>query len=317
MKKNSEFYFLGNDVLNKLETLSKFVDSTNDKYDNIIYKNLVKTINLYSDVLSDNFYGTYSLIVFLENYINITNSLVSKYSKNKIENIILLNKFIELYAKENLEFKIYITKEFKQNIFFEEIINTEPILVNSFKKLSQVLSSVFKEKNTSSPAEIYERSKMNSIQKKAKKIVTDVIDLNKKANVICQKDLVKPTTAVMEVINSLPDLIVDNEGDFRILIDWLYKMFWDGSQEIRNYDKNNELKFINSLRRYFFHDLDHGKEVDIRKKFKDVKDIYISGCGKSIPECAKDWQNVQAYIYDRLIAFLENVKIDEFELVAS
>ena len=95
MKKNSEFDFLGNDVLNKLEILSKFVDSTNDKYDNIIYKNLVKTINLYSDVLSDNFYGTYSLIVFLENYINITNSLVSKYSKNKIENIISLNKFIE------------------------------------------------------------------------------------------------------------------------------------------------------------------------------------------------------------------------------
>ena len=37
----------------------------------------------------------------------------------------------------------------------------------------------------------------------------------------------------------------------------------------------------------------------------------MEACGKSIPETAKEWQKVQEYIYDKLLIFLDEIKVTE------
>ena len=71
------------------------------------------------------------------------------------------------------------------------------------------------------------------------------------------------------------------------------------------------------LETIFFHDLDHGKEKDYKKKVNRVGEIYKNACGKRVPENSKDWQKIQIYIYDLLIKFLENISLDELEKVES
>ena len=126
---------------------------------------------------------------------------------------------------------------------------------------------------------------------------------------INQDYFVKPTISTMEIVCYLPDIIVDNEEDFKKLIDYLYKLFWE--TKARNYAQKKDLDFINNIRRYYYHDLEHGKNSDIKRKFNDVKEFYKSALGKNFPETAKDWQIVQEYIYDLLIEFLESIQINE------
>ena len=92
-------------------------------------------------------------------------------------------------------------------------------------------------------------------------------------------------------------------------MEYLYKMFWE--TKARGYALNKELDFINNIRNYFDHDLEHGKNSDIRAKFRFVGEFYKSAIGKKVPENAKDWQGVQEKVYDLLISFLDNVVIEE------
>ena len=128
-----------------------------------------------------------------------------------------------------------------------------------------------------------------------------------------QIEVVKPTTNSMEIVSCLPDFVVDNETDFKKLIDWLYKLFWDNGQKIKSYAKNKELDIINAIRKYYYHDIEHGEIKRIKVKYDDVKKVFKEACQKNIPENAKDWQKIQEFIYDKLIQFLSCVEIKEIE----
>lgn len=116
----------------------------------------------------------------------------------------------------------------------------------------------------------------------------------------------------MEACFKLSDIVTDNENQFKELVNHLYKLFWENKEFIK-YNKNSELDFVNDLRKYFFHDLDYGKNY--KKKINRVGEIYKMTCGKRVPENSKDWQKVQSYVYELLIIFLENISLSEQESV--
>lgn len=305
-----------NDVYNqkliqKLDDIYKYTIISENKVDDKIYKEISKTLLKYSEVLKNYYTETLSMCNFLEQYINLSSKLIIKYNKNNNENIHNINNFINLYVNENLDYKYFIYKEFKKIGIIEERTIHETYVYDSFKKILQVLSPTYRKDNITPPELMYKNSKINEIQQKAKQVIKYIIDINKRSKLINQTEVIRPTTIAMEIISVLPDIIVDNEEDLKKLIDGLYKLFWDNSQKIREYALNNELDFINSLRRYYYHDLEHGEERKVRKKFIEVKEIYKESCGKFIPETAKDWQKIQEYIYDKLILFLSNIEIKE------
>ena len=301
--------YLGEDRIKNLDNLYTLVENSKSKIDDKAYNDMMNILVKYSFDEPNYFYTYFMIRDVLRKYYDLSCNIIFKLSDQNNENIFQMYEFINLYTKKNLDFKISIINEFIKIGIYEERTLFEPFTFNLYKKLLQIFSIKYKIGYTKNSAELYEQSKLGIIQKKAKKITNSIIKHNNNFYLIKQENFVKPTNSVLEIMCSLPDIIVDNEEDFKKLIDYLYKLFWESKS--RGYAKNNELDFINNIRRYYYHDLEHGKESDVKKKFKFVKDFFVESIGKSIPASAKDWQKIQEHIYDLLIDFLENIEIDE------
>lgn len=301
--------YLGEERIKGLDNLYMLVEKSNINIDDKAYKDMINILIKYSFDEINYFYTYFIIRDILRRYYDVSYNIISRMSNHNSEEIYKMFEFINLYTENNLDFKISIIREFSKMGIIEERSLFEPIVSNLYKKLLQIFSVKYKKGYSKESEKLYVNSKLSTIQKKAKKITELVIQHNKNAFLINQDYFVKPTNSTMEIMCYLPDIVVDNEKDFKKLIDYLYKLFWES--KAKSYVKNNELNFINNIRRYFYHDLEHGKSSDIKRKFKDVKDFYKSALGKNWPETAKDWQVVQEYIYDLLLSFLENVEIKE------
>lgn len=301
--------YLGEDRIKNLDNLYTLVENSKSKTDDKAYNDMMSILVKYSFDEPNHFYTYFTIRDVLRKYYDLSYNIIFKLSDQDNENIFQMYEFINSYTKKNLDFKISIINEFINIGIYEERSLFEPFTFNLYKKLLQIFSIKYKKGYIKDSVELYEQSKLGIIQKKAKKITNSIIKHNNNSYLIKQEYFVKPTNSVLEIMCSLPDIIVDNEEDFKKLIDYLYKLFWESKS--RGYAKNNELDFINNIRRYYYHDLEHGKESDVKKKFKFVKDFFVESIEKNIPATAKDWQKIQEHIYDLLIDFLENIEIDE------
>ncbi len=302
--------YLDNDTYKKLIKSYEQVNKSGSKIDDYVYSEMLKLLKKYCKEEINNYFKYLIIKDVMNQYVNISNNLIKKvltYDNDKIYDIY---NYINIYTEKNLNYKLSIIEQFKNIGIIEERSLKDDFYVNIFKKLLQVLSSVYKKDNTNNSEIVYEKSVSSNIQLKGKKMMQILTKLNQQSYLVNQDYLVKPTTKVMEIICYLPDIVVDNENDFKELIDYLYKMFWE-NKGIRSYDSNNTLTFINDLRRYFFHDLEHGDESKVRGKFKKVKVFYNEACEKNIPDSTSDWHQIQLYIYDILLSFLNDIKIEE------
>ena len=309
MKKisNSEF----EDFNVKLKVIKEYVEKSNNVIDDEMYYNTEKVLMMLKEKINQYYFKTYGMYSFINQYIELTNKLLVKYNKEYNKNIYDVNMFITFYFQDNIKYQQNVINEFYKFGLIEERELYNKYFGNSLKKISQVLSVVYRKDNTSDSKTIYEKSQVNAISEKAKKITDYIIELNKRSMRINQCYLFDTTNTLLEIAVSLPNIIVDNEDDFKNLMEGLYKVFWDNNQKIKEYNLNDELNFVNWLRCFYCHDIEHGSASDVRKKHRRIKQIFKDACGKSIPETAKEWQRVQEYVYDRLISFLENVEIVE------
>ena len=305
--------YLGEDRIQNLANLYNIVEKSKSIIDDKAYNDMFNILIKYSLDEPKYFYTYFILSDALRKYYDLSYNIISKISNQNNEEIFQMYEFINLYTRKNLDFKISIINEFVKMGIYEEKSLSEFTTFNLYKKLLQIFSIKYKKGYTRDSKELYEQSKLSIIQQKAKVITNSIIKHNNDSYLINQNHFVKPTNSVLEIMCSLPDIIVDNEEDFKKLIDYLYKLFWESNS--RGYAKNNELDFINNIRRYYYHDLEHGKDSDVKKKFKLVKDFFKESTGKSIPTTAKEWQSIQEHIYDLLIEFLKNIEIKEPVLV--
>lgn len=297
----------------EIEAIKYITEKTKNRIDDEIYINIKNMLINYSEKKSYNITYKNNLNAFMEQYIKISKKLIEKSNNNhNIENI---NKFLNAYVKESINYKYYIYTEFNDLGIIEERKKQYTYTTNYFKKILQVISTTYKKENKTHPQEVYDRSKIKEIQNKSKKIIDKIINLNKKSKIVNQDEIIKPTNEILEIVTNLPELIVDNEGDFKKLIDCLYKLFWENKKRLEKYDTKKELSIINSIRNYYRHDIEHGTESEIKRKFKKIKEIYTEACGNPIPETAKEWQNIQEYLYDKVLGFLDGIEIkDETEM---
>lgn len=301
--------YLGEKRLETLDKLCDFVEKSDNEIDNVAYKNMLNTLLKYSIDETNYYYARFMVKEILKRYYDISYKIILKMSYYNTEELFKMYEFINSYTEKNIDFKILIINEFKKFGIIEERSLFEPTSYNLYKKLLQVLSVIYKKDHKKDSEELYKNSRLNNIQVKGKKIAKKIVELNHRSYLINEVPIVKPTITTMDIVCNLPDIIVDNEEDLKKIIDSLYKMFWEN--KIKDYSKNGELNFINNLRRYFFHDLEHDRKSKTIQKIKLVKNLYKSALGKSIPETAKDWQTIQEHIYDLLLDFLENIEIKE------
>lgn len=306
-KEDSLRNYLGKERIQNLKKLYILVQENNLEIDDKAYNNMLEILNKYSSAKKNYFYTYFITKNILEKYCDLSYNVISKITILKNVELYKMLDFINEYTKFNLDFKISIVDEFSKIGIIEERALFKPISSDLYKKLLQIFSIKYKKGYTKESRDLYEQSKLSTIQKKSKYITKTIISYNKNSYLVNQEHFIKPTNSVLEIMCSLSDIIVDNEDDFKKFIDYLYKLFWENN--VKNYAKNKELDFINNIRRYYYHDLEHGKNTDVKKKFKHVKDFYIESINKSIPKTAKDWQNIQEHIYDLLIEFLEKIEI--------
>lgn len=314
MKEEETFKnYLGEERVKKLGVLQIEVDKTKAAIDNEAYNDMLKLLIKYCMSKPNYYYTYYSFRDVLRKYYDLSYKLITKIANYNNKEIYDIYKFINNYTENNLNYKLSIINEFINLGVIEERSYFEFNTYDLYKKLLQVLSVKYKKGYKKSSKDVYNSSRLNNIQTKGKRISKKIVQLNNKSNLVIQEPIFKPTVTTMDIVCNLPDLIADNEEKFKELINYLYKMFWEN--KIKDYSKNGELDFINNLRRYFFHDLEHDRDSKTKKKIKLVKDFYEDALGKNFPETAKDWQIVQEYIYNLLLKFLENIEIKESDLV--
>lgn len=108
---------------------------------------------------------------------------------------------------------------------------------------------------------------------------------------------------------------VTTRDEFGNLIDALYEIIYEGSASLsripENFKKNGFVGFdIKFLRADLRHDLEHGKEKEIKKKKARLAKIYEKYTGKtSISSLEnKDFSKIQVHILNELKSFLTILK---------
>jgi hypothetical protein len=128
---------------------------------------------------------------------------------------------------------------------------------------------------------------------------TAIEDLRKRCNEAARfqglEPIFKPTTNTEYIAAKLPSYVSQTERDFKDFVDMLYRFLIEsaGKRVLRPTPKWEEaLDAVKGLRHYFFHDLEHGDESSIEKKYKHVGAIYETLINKKLPE-QNDWVKLQ------------------------
>ena len=97
-------------------------------------------------------------------------------------------------------------------------------------------------------------------------------NLSRYARVTNKERFFKITSKNSSSINELT--LPQNEEEFKVFISNLYIIFYEGSsnnKRIPEYaDKREAIGYINKLRNFFYHDIEHGDEKRIEKKYMEI-----------------------------------------------
>ncbi len=112
----------------------------------------------------------------------------------------------------------------------------------------------------------------------------NMANLNKIYDSKNREDLFKLTN---ELIISMPKIgnSINSKEEYKFFIDALYKIFYEGSGTLKRIptsriNDNSIFIDIKHLRTDMFHDVEHGKIQDIKKKKQIISDIYYKYCTK-------------------------------------
>jgi len=157
-----------------------------------------------------------------------------------------------------------------------------------------------------------------TLEKEIHTLSNDIVSLMSDCNSICssksEKEIFKITT---KVFKRIPDVErpVMTKDEFGNLIDALYEIIYEGSGSLSripdSFKKNGFVGFdIKFLRADLRHDLEHGKEKEIRKKKVRLSKIYERYTGKtSISSLeSKDFSKIQVDLLEELKSFLTILK---------
>ena len=113
----------------------------------------------------------------------------------------------------------------------------------------------------------------------------------------------KSTSRVISATNELA--IPEDKAGFENLVKNLFILFYEssgcGKRLPSDIDEERIIQKIKELRNHFEHDREHGKDVDVKRKFRNVGDIYEYLIGKRFPSTQEDWVNAGHALIRKLV----------------
>jgi tetrahydromethanopterin S-methyltransferase subunit B len=304
---------LNNSVFKSLSLLEKDKLSYLEfGFPSIAIDNISKLCESYNSILSQSLIGKSIENPMISNYIDLQNRLIPKIEYLNIEKMSVLQNFYTGIATDVFNFQSNTFLSFEDVGVIEERALKEDvdatIETNLYSKIAQSISYAYKYDNAVvEPKEKFEITIVSDIMNNGKQIVESIVGVNKLSKL--KGDCIfKPTIEMMNLCINLPFLIVDSEDNFKDIIDWLYKAMWENRTRIKPIIEVSRFEFINNLRRYFFHDLEHGDKKKSNAKYILVGDFFYLVIGKSYPSNSKEWQQVQFHIYKEVNIILEELK---------
>lgn len=111
----------------------------------------------------------------------------------------------------------------------------------------------------------------------------------------------------------LPTTIATGEAVFADVIDHLNYLLCEGSNQAQRlahlFAKEDPvlgpMVRVTRLRNYFRHDLEHGRESEVRRKLRRIHEDFHFLIGQSRPVSTADWKKAQSKLYGQLVEMLE------------
>lgn len=92
----------------------------------------------------------------------------------------------------------------------------------------------------------------------------------------------------------------------------LYIVFYEGSGYGKRIptkaDSGKAIPQIKDYRTYYYHDIEHGKERDVRKKYDRIRKINVCLIGKEVPSQEEDWMRLGNKLIEGFVVLLENLR---------
>ena len=105
--------------------------------------------------------------------------------------------------------------------------------------------------------------------------------------------------------------IPSSEREFKDVVENLYILIYEGSGDGKRLplklDKKRTSYKLKQLRNHFIHDQEHGTPSEIRKKYKQIGDIYQELIGTRAPYKAEHWNYITIELLRRLNLFISHI----------
>jgi hypothetical protein len=146
------------------------------------------------------------------------------------------------------------------------------------------------------------------------RLVEYVYNLNVESEREGQPPLFKPTTKALMACAVIPSRVAYDAALFAEVIDHLFFLLYEGSGSAKRLtgrcDEENDLRALwrlKHLRSGARHDLDHGADMNVKKKNLQVAEAYLALIGQVVPRSAVDWTSAQLALYRDLSDMLEAI----------
>ena len=172
------------------------------------------------------------------------------------------------------------------------------------------------------PTEGLEDSLIVAITEKGKRIADNVLTINKLRLDTGDERIFGLSETVVGGLLNLSTSVCSTEEQLGRIIDVLYFVFYEnlnhikdligqgdgnkGDQMVRKEDVYQCIFDVKTMRSDLRHDLDHGKQNEVKRKLKSVGDCYKEYCGAR-PLKPKDFKKLQECLYDKTIELEESL----------
>jgi hypothetical protein len=129
------------------------------------------------------------------------------------------------------------------------------------------------------------------------------------------KQIFRVTTRCLSASSLIPSFVTGSEAAFGEVIDALYFLLYEGAGGTKNRLTDivsdeilAPLWRLKHLRLHYRHDIEHGDDRDIKKKYENIAAAFRALCGRDLPSRPGEWTVAQVALYAQLVAMLEKIE---------
>lgn len=204
----------------------------------------------------------------------------------------------------------------EKGIKTEERINTPSTL----SKIPQYIAYTNRKDLHITPEEGLGKSILVEITEMGKRIIANAMAINNLCECKDRDMFFKPTNKLVTGAVEIATITCTSKDELGKIIDALYFLLYENLERIKKVVTDQAVRSesvyecifaVKSIRTDFRHDFEHGKEVSIKKKRKEINDCYKKYCGK-IPLKQKDFSLLQKNLFKDILV-LEGHLMEKLE----